>query len=116
MSFWACHWHTLVNVSIAQHLGKPPSAPLLLSEQGPAGLGLSGQGRETVRDGASVRYMLTEQTTHSKSLTSEMGLHLSPQVHLVDQWALQLQGLPYGFAPCCNCPRGDLRVLKLPVP
>lgn len=58
VSFWACHWHALVNVSIAQHLGNTPFAPLLLSEQSPAGLGLLGQGHETIRDGPALFYVL----------------------------------------------------------
>ena len=47
-----------VNVSIAQHLGNTPFAPLLLSEQSPAGLGLLGQGHETIRDGPALFYVL----------------------------------------------------------
>lgn len=61
---------------MAQHLGNSPSAPLLLSEQSPAGLGLLGQGRETIRDGPSLFYVLGLEITHSENPTSEMGLHL----------------------------------------
>lgn len=58
MSFRARHWHALVNVSIAQHLGHTPSAPLLMSEQSPTGLGLLGKGRKTIMDGLSVFFAL----------------------------------------------------------
>lgn len=74
MSFRARHWHALVKVSIAQHLGHTPSAPLLMSEQSPTGLGLLGEGHETITDGLSVLFALGLcEAIHSESPTSEGG-------------------------------------------